>query len=193
MPVNECSLYRHSKPLPFILSREEEEVAFQVLNGLRASTQSSLRNSHRILNYCYWAFPHSTGAQISFLTNAFSSQESRGCSACPWAAAITFCRARDSSTRHLQTLQSLCWACPIHMLCRQNGPDRFLCFAGWAQRKTGHLKNLCLFCVWGWIWASTTYLAEIFPPFVLSWVQTPLLTACGNVSGQTMLSTCWGL
>lgn len=107
MPVNECSFYRQSKPFPSILSREQEEVAFRVLNCLRASAQSSLRNSHRILNYCYQAFPHPTGAQVSFLTNAFSSQESRGCSACPWGAAITFCRARGSSTRHLQMQQSL--------------------------------------------------------------------------------------
>lgn len=56
MLVNECSLYRHSKPFSSILSKEQEEVAFQVLNCLRASAQSSLRNSHRILNYYYWAF-----------------------------------------------------------------------------------------------------------------------------------------
>lgn len=94
MLVNECSLYRHSKPFPSILSKEQEEVAFQLLNCLRASAQSSLRNSHRILNYCYWAFLQPAGVQVSYLTNAFSSQENRVCSACPWGAVVTFCRAR---------------------------------------------------------------------------------------------------
>lgn len=82
------------QPFPSILSKEQEEVAFQVLNCLRALAQGSLRNSHRILNYCYWAFSQPAEAQVSYLTNAFSSQESRVCSACPWGAAITFCRAR---------------------------------------------------------------------------------------------------
>lgn len=138
MPVNEYSFYRQSNPFPSLLSREqEEEVAFQVLNCLRASAQSSLRNIHRILNYCYWAFPHPAETRVSFLTNAFSSQENRGCNACPWGTAINFRRARDSSTRLLQMQQSHCGAHLIPTLCRQKGPDRFLCIAGGTQRKVG--------------------------------------------------------
>lgn len=138
MLVNECSLYRHSKPFSSILSKEQEEVAFQVLNCLRASAQSSLRISHRILNYYYWAFFQPAGAQVSYLTNAFSSQESRVCSACPWGAApLLSAGQEDSSMRHLQMQQSLCWTHLIHILCRQNIPERFLHIAGWPRRKSG--------------------------------------------------------
>lgn len=138
-------------------------------------------NSHRILNYCYWAFPRTTGAQVSFLTNAFSSQESRGCSASSWGAAITFRRARDSSTRHLQMQQSFCWACPIHILCRQNGPHRFLCIAGWAQREAGS---------WG---------SVLHPQFILCggidlgfyhWPRRGLLSICSQLSSDSA-TNCW--
>lgn len=194
MPVNECSLYMQSRPFPSILSREQEEVAFQVLNCLRESAKSSLRNSHRTLNYCYWAFPYPTGAHFSFLTNAFSSQESWGCSPCFWGAAITIPRARDRSMRHFQMQQSLCWA---HF--RQNHPDRFLHVAGWAQRKVGRCWRSSLapslLCVEGKVWASITDLAKISCPFVVSWIQTQrlLVTAYGNVSGQITLPTLLGI
>lgn len=79
-----------------------------------------------------------------FPDQSFFFPGEQGCRACPWGAGITFCRAGDSSMRHLQMQQSLCWAHFIHMLCRQNGLDRFLRIAGWAQRKVSGSRGSCL-------------------------------------------------
>lgn len=64
----------------------------------------------------------------------------------------------DSSKRHLQMQQSLCWAHLIHMLCRKKSPDRFLHIPGWAQRKSGGSWRSpaapSLLCLEERVWAS---------------------------------------
>lgn len=141
------------------------------------------------------------GAQVSYLTNAFSSQESRVYSACPWGAAITFCKARGqqheappNAAKSLLRLSHL-----IHMLCRQNSPERFLQIAGWARRKLGRSwrspaapSSLCLE---ERVWTSDHHWPCRDLLSVLSWVQTqPLLpSAWENVSEQTTLSTLLGI
>lgn len=172
MQVNERSLYRENKPFLSVLSTEQEEVAFQISNCMKTSAQSWW-NSYRILNYCCQAFPHTAGAQVSLLANVFSSQESRGCSACPWGV------ARDSGRSAVPLLS------PPHILCRQTRPNRFFCIARWPQGKAGESWGsslpLYLLCVEGRVWVSTTDLAEFAVYSVQA--QPLLLTACGNVPG----------
>lgn len=171
MPVNECSLYRQSKPFPSVLSREQEEVAFQVLNCLRTSAQSGWRNSHRILNCCYWAFPHTTGAQISFLTNAFSSQESRDCSARSQEQQLPSAEQGTAAQGTFKCSRASVEPAPSTCSADRMVPTGSSALQDEPKEKLDPEETFCtpsLFCVEGQIWASTTDLAEVSFPFVLS-------------------------
>lgn len=149
--------------LPENISTEWLEEQPQNLKLLLLGFSSHHRSSDFFSDQCFF-FPGEQGLQ------------------CPFSgAAITFCRAGDSSTRHLQMQQSFCWACPIHMLCRQNGPHRFLCIARWAQRKAGSWGNV------------------LHPQFVLCggtdlgfyhWPCRGLLSICTQLSSDSAIN-CW--
>lgn len=76
---------------------------------LESISTEQLEEQAQNLKLLLLGFFQPAGAQVSYLTNAFSSQESRVCSACPWGAAQLLSAGQgDSSMRHLQMQQSLC-------------------------------------------------------------------------------------
>lgn len=126
---------------------------------LESISTEQLEDQPQNLKLLLLGFFSASGAQVSYLTNAFSSQEGRVCSACPWGAApLLSAGQEDSSMRHLQMQQSLCWTHLIHILCRQNMPERFLHIAGWPRRKSGRCWRSpaapSLLCLEERVWTS---------------------------------------
>lgn len=105
----------------------------------------------------------------------------------------------DSSKRHLQMQQSLCWAHLIHMLCRKKSPGRFLHIPGWAQRKSGGSWRSpaapSLLCLEERVWASghNWHCRKLSICYQLSSDSVSATKCLGNVSGQTTLSALLGI